>query len=145
MYETADMFSHNKEKVAARIVKEYRAGLIPETPDRNRASSEPRARRTTPAATAAPLARKKTYTCKAAAELDKTVKDNVRKCDEDIKKLNARMAQISRDITSLSIADKNYNYDAIVALREELRGIPEKIKQLEAIKQRSLQLLGGKK
>lgn len=149
-YETADLFSANKRKIVEELVEECRAGLIAETPERNKAS-RPATKRTAPANKPAPVKKpapaKKpapTFRSKTAEELRNTVNDTVRKSNEDITALKSRMNQITQDIANL--AKVPGNSAAVLELKKERDAISEKISKLEGIKRKNLSLLHpGKK
>lgn len=134
MYETADMMGANKRAIVNELLREYRAGLIPETPEHNK-DSKPAAKR---AAAAAPLAKRPATqaTSQRAKKISSFINETARKIDDDIRRLQEQKNPIIQQIAELARADKSGNGDAIAALRNQLDALQAKIDTLAAARKK---------
>lgn len=147
MYETASKKARVKDdtpRVIADLLAEFRAGLIPETPEgnkrirpnaTNRAATQtqrPAPIQTTAAKSTAakPTTTRASKTDKAAAESKRKAAETARKCAADISALKAQQGQLTKGIIKLS-ADKAGNADAICDLKNKRDELQKKIDKLE--------------
>lgn len=116
MYEKADKNSISACRVAARLIAEYRAGMIQEQRSTTRENGK--------------------------AILD-SFKATAEKAEADIKRLTRKLAALDVDITRLQMRDTLRNAQEIQRKKQERADLVKRISALHAIRTRCLKQVGA--